>query len=198
MELAIPSLCTPYPYLSFTLESHLSQIPRGLWPILHPGLSNTCIVLWYTLNHPDMKHQWAWGKPLSKMGSFSGISLLNSVLVLGSHWPIEQRHIHFRLASIHPLPNTQVAGGLTAFLRAESDLEFHSHYYIQHTQVFFLTWLTNSRQVMSTAKSLSCSILAKGRCWSLKARGQFLFPFIGWHLSAFLMVARRGRGKVCL
>lgn len=52
-----------------------------------------------------------------------------------------------------------------------------------------LTWPSSSRQVRSTAKSFSCSILAKEWCWSLKARGQFPFPFIDRHLSAFLMVA---------
>lgn len=108
-----------YPRIS-VFWSHLSQLPRALLPTLHPGLSNTCTVLWYTPNHPDMKRRWAWGKPLSKMGSFSGIFLLNSVLVLGSYWPAEQRHIHFRWGSTHPLLHTQVAGGLTAFLRAET------------------------------------------------------------------------------
>lgn len=193
MELAASSLCTRTPTSTpLDLCFLMSPLPVSQSSLAHPEPRFVKYLHSLVIHSESSRQEAPMG--LRETPLQNGVILLDlfAEASSGTGEPLTCRAKAYPLqVGKHPLLHTQVA----AFLRTES--EFHCCYYIQHTYVF-LTWLNSNRQVMSAAKSLSCNILAKGRCWSLKDRGQFPFPFIGWHLSAFLMVARWGRGKVCL
>lgn len=189
-------------YLVCMCWSLLCPTSQASWvqPALLAGLWSTCIASWYIQNHPDRRLQSAWGKPLSKMGSFSSaFSLLNSVLVLESHLPVGQTHSHLRCGRVetllfilelwsppHPTPTPRCCR-----LRAEGSipqdwvwLSISAYSYTStatiptHPHTYpVLTWANGNRQIMSTAKSLRCHILIE-RIQEPEGREQYPLLFI--------------------
>lgn len=138
--------------------------PRHSFPA--PGSWSTCIALWHTQHCPDTRLQWAWGRPLSKTGSFSvAASLLSSALVLGSHLPVERKQIYPLRGEVTPCCTPWKNGHCQGHSRQRSHCHCHFHTATPRT---LLTWPNSNRQIMSTAKSLRCHILERW-CRSLRA-----------------------------
>lgn len=145
------------------LVTPLPSSPGLSGPTLLPGSWSTCIALWYTQNHPGRRLQWAWGKPLSKMGSFSvAFSLLNSLLVLGSHLSVGQRHSDMEVLTpcCTPWKNDHSPDAVDPEQRNHSSglslaFKFHHHYHLHtpHIHICILPSLPGPT--------------ARGRSWGL-------------------------------